>query len=374
MRDLAERAEGRASVAAVLGALLLAEPGPALADRVRGVPSLAALADAATAVDFERIFLRAVPPYESVFLSVDGRRGGSVAAGVSGDFDDLGFGEHMGTEWRVAGADHLGLELRAHAHLVAREAAAWSTDRPDEAAERVAEQRGFLASHLVRWADPCLVALAAHAADTPYADVVAAAREFVAREVDALRPMPLLDGATIVVDDPPRLLGPGRLTRHLLSFSASGMWLDAADIEASARSLGFPWRPMDGRGRLRQLVGAAHEAGEMHALVRPWVEAARRAADEHAEREARQPGAGAWWRECALRARATVALLERVEADGLAGDDRGIALLAVPEERLGDALEALALAGVPCESVGAEHTSGGIGAMVENETTEGSIQ
>lgn len=367
MRDLAERAEGRASVAAVLGALLLAEPGPALADRVRGVPRLAALADAATAVDYERIFLRAVPPYESVFLSVDGRRGGAVAAAVSGDYDDLGFGEHAGTEWRAAGADHLGLELRAHAHLVAREAAAWSADRPDEAAERVAEQRSFLAAHLARWADPCLGALAAHASDTPYADVVAAAREFVAREVEALRPMPLLDGAAIVVDEPPRLPGPGRLTRHLLSFSASGIWLDARDIESSARSLGFPWRPMDGRGRLRQLVGAAHEAGEMGALVRPWAAVARRAADEHAEREARQPGAGAWWRECALRARATAALLERVEADGLAGEDRDVAVLAVPGDRLGDALDALAAAGVPVGTVGGGDTEGGIGTTLTGE-------
>ena len=112
----------------------------------------------------------------------------------------------------------------------------------------------------------------------------------------------------------------------------------------------------------------------MAALVRPWVAVARRAANEHVEREARQPGAGAWWRECAMRSRATVALLERVEADGLAGDARDVVLLAVPGDRLGDALEALSLAGVPCEPAGEGHTSGGIGTMVGETTMDGSDQ
>lgn len=372
MRDLAERAEARASVAAVLGALLLAEPGPVLADRVRGVPRLASLADAATAVDYERIFLRAVPPYESVFLSVDGRRGGAVTASVAGAFDDAGFTEHLGGEWRTAGADHLGLELRAHAHLVAREAAAWAADRPDEAADAVAEQRAFLADHLARWAEPCLAALAAHAHGTAYSEVFAAAREFLAREVEALRPMPLLDGAVVGAGEVPRAPGPGRLTRHLLSFSESGIWLDPSDIESAARSLGFPWRPMDGRGRLRQLVGAAHEAGEMRGLVASWIGVAESSRDRYRALAETQSGAAAWWVECALRAEGTAALLTRVAADGLAGDDQEVALVAVPGDRLGDALDALVAAGVPCEHMGQGHTSGGIGAMVDGGPTEGS--
>jgi len=372
VRDLAERAEARASVAAVLGALLLAEPGPALADRVRGVPRLASLADAATAVDYERIFLRAVPPYESVFLSVDGRRGGAVTASVAGAYDDASFTEHVGGEWRTAGADHLGLELRAHAHLVAREAAAWAADRPDEAADAVGEQRDFLAGHLARWAEPCLAALAAHAVGTVYAEVVAAGREFLAREIDALRPMPLLDGAVVDAGGVPSAPGPGRLTRHLLSFAVSGIWLDAGDIESAARSLGFPWRPMDGRGRLRQLVGAAHEAGEMPGLVGPWIAVAESSRDRHRVLAEDQPGAAAWWTECALRAEGTAVLLANVASGGLAGDDRDVALVAVPGDRLGDALDALSAAGVPCEHVGEGHTSGGIGAMVEGGTTEGS--
>ena len=75
-----------------------------------------------------------------------------------------------------------------------------------------------------------------------------------------------------------------------------------------------------------------------------------------------------------MRARATVALLERVEADGLAGNDRDVVLLAVPGDRLGDALEALSLAGVPCEPAGEGHTSGGIGTMVGETTMDGSDQ
>lgn len=371
MRDLAERAEARASVAAVLGALLLTEPGPALAERVRGVPSLAPLADGATAVDYERIFLRAVPPYESVFMSVDGRRGGAVTASVAAAYDDDGFSEHLGEEWRTAGADHLGLEFRAHAHLVAREAAAWASDRPDEAAEAVSAQRTFLAEHLARWAEPCLAALASHADGTAYADVLAAAREFMAREVDALRPVPLLDGAVVDAGSAPSAPGPGRLTRHLLSFSTSGIWLDAGDIETAARALGFPWRPMDGRGRLRQLVGAAHEAGEIAALVSPWIALAESSREGLEALAGSQPGAGAWWTECALRAAATADMLARVAAAGLHGDDRDVALVAVPSDRLGDALDALAAAGVPSAHAGEGHTSGGIGAMVADGTTEG---
>jgi len=184
--------------------------------------------------------------------------------------------------------------------------------------------------------------------------------------------MPLLDGAVVDAGGVPSAPGPGRLTRHLLSFAVSGIWLDAGDIESAARSLGFPWRPMDGRGRLRQLVGAAHEAGEMPGLVGPWIAVAESSRDRHRALAGDQPGAAAWWTECALRAEGTAVLLADVASGGLAGDDRDVALVAVPGDRLGDALDALSAAGVPCEHAGEGHTSGGIGAMVEGGTTEGS--
>ena len=158
-RDLAERATNRAAFAGMAGALLLSEPGAALGDALSKLPQLARVVESISSIEYERVFLRGAPPYESIFRSDSGQRGGSVSARVVDSYAEIGFTEHESGGWRVAGPDHLGLELRAHAHLVALEAAAWRDERPDEGARMVEIQRRFFADHLVWWAEFALEAL-----------------------------------------------------------------------------------------------------------------------------------------------------------------------------------------------------------------------
>lgn len=319
--DLAERARTRAGAAALCGWLLLEEPGAALTEHVAQVPALAALADPTLAVEFEAVFLRGVPPYESVFRSDDGQRGGPVAARVADAYAEMELREHLDGRWRVAGPDHLGLELRAHAHLIASEAVAWEAGRPDEAAQYVEAQRRFLSDHLATWAGVALDALTVAAGGTPYAALLEVIDELLTQEIDLLRPAPLLDDAAVEAASTPLRLGPARLARHLLAPERSGVWLSTDHIAQAARRLGFPWRPMDGRSNLRQLVTQALDAGELSELVTAWIPVAREAADRHRARTLSQSGAALLWHSWAARADATVRLLEDVGRDGLHRND-----------------------------------------------------
>ncbi len=320
--DLADRAEKRAAFAALAGTLLLAEPGPALRDHVAAVPSLASLAWSATAVDFERIFLRSVQPYESIFRSDTAERGGAVALRVADSYDEIGFDEHRTQRWRVAGPDHLGLELRAHASLIALEAASWRGERPDEAARHVEAQRRFFADHVAWWAQMALDALTEVAMGTPYAALLEEITAFLAEEIDLLRPLPLLDTSQLPEVHALGSMGPSRLARHLLAPARSGIWLGTQHIAEAASVLGFPWRPMDGRQNLTPLVAAAFDAGEISQLVAPWVVRAHASIESHLRRAVEQPGAEVAWRHAARLAEVTVQRLETLGTSALdAGAD-----------------------------------------------------
>ena len=339
--DLAEIAERRAAFAALSAALLLSEPGPRTAPYIERVPELAALADPAYSVEFERIFLREVSPYESVFRSDTAERGGAVASRVADQYDDIGFDEHRTGQWRVAGPDHLGLELRAYAFLVGLEAAAWRSDRPDEATRHVEAQRRLFADHLAWWAGLAVDALARSAAGTPYEQLIEAVDHYLADEIDRLRPLPLLDASQLPLDVPIGRLGPRRLARHLLAPARSGLWLGVAEIGDAARRLGFPWRPMDGRQNLVPLVGAAHDAGEITQLVSPWAVLAADAVDRHRRRAADQPGAELAWQHYAALAAQTARYLQDLEARGLHRDDDREMVIRVSGSGAADAVDAL---------------------------------
>lgn len=315
--DLAERARTRAGTLALCGWLLLEEPGPDLAERVADIPALAPLAASDAAVEFERVFLRGAAPYESVFRSSDGRRGGPIAARVADTYVEVGFDELDQGRWRVAGPDHLGLELRALAHLIATEAAAWDSDRPDEAGMHVETQRVFLADHLATWAEVALDAAALAAGDGPYAALIVAVRDVVRSEIDLVRPAPVLDTVVHEGSSTAAPMGPGRLARHLLAPDRCGLWLSTDDIARGAQRLGFPWRPMDGRSNLTPLLRAALDAGELPGLVEPWIELARITAGRHRERAETQPGAEAIWRSWEQRAQATWEVLTRCVTAGV---------------------------------------------------------
>lgn len=316
-RDLVGQAGRRARLAALLGALLLEEPGPALAALARGVPALEPLAggDPEVAVQYERLLLRDVPPYESVFLSDDGQLGGETARIVAGVYTRHGFDEDG--RWRVAGADHLGLQLRFYAQLCAEESAGWEEDRPDRAVAAVEAERTFLAEHLGRWGAVAADVLASAAGAGPYQALAEALADFLAEEADRLRPAP--DHPELPALEPrvpPARLGPARLARWLLAPGSSGAWLDAGTLADAALGLGIPWRASDPRSQFRKVIEDATDGGDLAALLaglRPAVEQWR---DRHAARESSATSAARIWRAWRLQAEQTLALIDRIAAGG----------------------------------------------------------
>jgi TorA maturation chaperone TorD len=318
--DLVDQAVTRARLAALLGRLLAGEPGPDLEPLVAGVARLAPLAAGglALAADYERLLLREVPVYESVFLDADGQRGGPTASAVSATYESIGYDE--AGAWRVAGPDHLGLELRCYAHLCAEEAAGWESDQPDRAARAVEAARGFLAAHLGAWGEVAMEAVRRRAGASPYADVAVAVTSFLASEAERLRPDPDHPGLPPVdVDAPPRRMGPHRLARWVLAPACSGAYLDTEDLGAAALALGIPWRPSDPRSRFGQVVEDASSGGDLDALLAELRPAIVRWQDFHAEREATRSGDTRAWRAWRLRTERTLELIDRT-AD-LAGSD-----------------------------------------------------
>lgn len=310
--DLVEQAATRARVAALLGRLLVSEPGADLAPLVAGVERLAPLATGgpALAADYERLLLREVPVYESVFLDAGGQRGGPAATAVSVAYESAGFDETGA--WRVAGPDHLGLELRCYAHLCAAEAAGWQSDQPDRAVRAVEAARGFLAAHLGSWGEVAMEAVRRRAGRSPYVEVAVAVSSFLESEAERLRPDPDHPGLPAVeVESPPPRMGSHRLAGWLLAPGSSGAYLDTDDLAAAARAVGIPWRASDPRSRFGQVLEDAAAAGDLHAVLaalRPAVERWRRF---HAEREATRSGDARTWRAWRLRTERTLELLER---------------------------------------------------------------
>lgn len=316
-RDLVDQAGRRARLAALLGALLLEEPGPTLAALARGVAALEPLAggDPNVAVQYERLLLRDVPPYESVFLSDDGQLGGETARAVASVYTRHGFDEDA--RWRVAGADHLGLQLRFYAQLCAEESAGWAEDRPDRAVAAVEAERSFLAEHLGRWGPVAADVLVSAAGAGPYQALAEALADFLTEEGERLRPAP--DHRELPALEPrvpPARLGPARLARWLLAPGSSGVWLDAGTLAEAALRLGIPWRASDPRSQFGKVIEEATDGGDLADLLaglRPSVERWR---DRHAARESSAPGAARIWRSWRLQAEQTLALIDRISGGG----------------------------------------------------------
>ena len=310
--DLVDQAARRARLAALLGRLLVCEPGPDLAPLVAGVDELAPLAsgDGVLDADYERLLLREVPVYESAFLGDDGQRGGPISAAVAAVYAATGFDET--DQWRVAGPDHLGLELRYYAHLCAEEAAGWESDRPDRATRAVDAAREFLALHLGGWGEVAMEAVRRRSGDSPYAAVADAVSAFLAAEAERLRPEPDHPGLPPVdVGNAPPRLGPARLARWLLSPACSGAFLDADDLAAGALALGIPWRASDPRSRFRQVLEDAIDGDDLDALLDSVRRPIERWRTFHAEREATRDGDRRMWRAWRLRSEQTLRLLDR---------------------------------------------------------------
>jgi TorA maturation chaperone TorD len=309
-RDLSFIAERRGGLASLLGLLLLSEPGPGVAELVADIPALAALgaADGSIASEYERVFLRGVPLYESAFRSDDGQQGGDWLAAVVDSYERVGFAEHRDHPWRIAGVDHLGMELRCLAHLCFEEAAAWRSDTPDQAVSAVEAERTLLAQHIVAWAPVALMAVAAAAGEGPYRPLIDAVAEFLDEDIERLRPCPDF-GEPIAVDPLPANYGPARLSRLILAPATAGAWLSLDAIRHSAGAIGSPWRPSDTRTGLRHLIEAAGDTDDLDDVLAPIISEFRGALDVYAGRSEAQPAAGGIWREWATRVSQMLALL-----------------------------------------------------------------
>jgi TorA maturation chaperone TorD len=329
--DLVDSARRRAGLAAVLGHLLAEEPGHELGEIVAGIPELAALGapDQTLAADFERILIREVPLHESVYMGPDGQRGGPTAAALTDFYDrhDLG----TAPPWRVAGPDHLGIELWAYGALCAEEAAGWEDQRPDRATRAVEAERELLLGHLGGWAEVAVAALARRATGTPYAALADAVGSFVAEEVERLRPAPDHPGLPPVEVAPaPQRAGPAALARWLLAPGRCGAYLGVDDLANAANALGIPWRPSDPRSRFRDVIEGATDGGDLPALAAALKVRVEEWRDAHARNEAEREGNRRVWRAWRMRAEESLQLLDRVKSAGRArsGESR-------PESELG---------------------------------------
>jgi TorA maturation chaperone TorD len=318
--DLALIAERRGGLAALLGLLTLEEPGPGLAPLIADIPALAplALGGPAIATEYERVFLRGVPLYESVFRHEDGQHGGEAVTAIVERYEHLGFSEHLERPWRVAGADHLGLQLRCLAHLCQEEAAAWRADTPDKAMEMVETERAFLAHHLAGWAPVAVHCAIRSAGESAYSPLLAAIADHLNEEFERLRPAPDL-GSQIDIEPLPTNLGPARLSRLLLAPATSGTWLTSTVIGRASRSIGAPWRPSDTRSALRHVIESAHDTGDLPALLQLIADNLDEAIDLHHQDAAHSPGNAANARRWALTAESMRDRLVQIAETGLCG-------------------------------------------------------
>lgn len=316
--DLALIAERRCGLAALLGLLLLEEPGPDLGPLVAGVEWLAPLVagDSGAASEYEAVFLRGVPLYESIFRNDDGQHGQHTLADLVQRYEQLDFNEHTERRWRIAGPDHLGMELRCLAHLCRLEAVAWRSGTPDEALAAVERERSFLADHLSRWAPMALNAALTCARADIYRPVLHAVGEFLDEEFDRLRPAPDL-GEMLQLETLPHHIGPARLARLLLSPATCGTWISTAEICQASHAIGVPWRASDTRSALRQVIEAAHDTGELPLVLQPMIDELARAIAHHKSAAATSPGNAANALRWALTADAMRDKLLEISASGL---------------------------------------------------------
>jgi hypothetical protein len=327
--DLALLAKRRAGLAALLGVLLLEEPGPRLAELVEDVPALRPLASGRPelAVEYERVLLRGIPLHESVFTSDDGSCGGVAIGTLVERYAELGFTEYVDGRWRVAGPDHLGLQLRCYAVLCGQEAQSWRGGTVDQAVERVEAERSFLADHVAPWATTAVGAAQRSCVGGPYAPVLTATAEFLDEELDRLRPAPQLGDAGEPQpqrEPTPANVGPSRLARMLLAPAVCGTWLDGDVLAGAAAAIGAPWRPNERRSALRHLLAEADGSGDLPTVLAPIIAAVERATAHHCAEAARVPGNAATARRWAARSAAMARVLRDVADRGLTGQ-RGVA-------------------------------------------------
>lgn len=141
-----ERRHDTVRLLRVLGDAWLQELDDALLARLVALPPLADAAHVSTTgelgIAYAELFLQAIPPYASLFLSEDAMLNSDAAERAQRSYGRAGFA--LEAEWRAGAADHLGVELHFLAHLIDAPSPAWKT---------------FLNEQVLSWAPVCCLAV-----------------------------------------------------------------------------------------------------------------------------------------------------------------------------------------------------------------------
>ena len=279
--------------------------------------------------------------FESVFRSQSGQRGGAVVADVVGWYHRHDFDE--GGQWRVASADHLGLELRFLGHLAALEATAWAGDRTAEVCRAVEAQRELLAHHLGQWGEVSAAAVQRRAAYGPFAEPPRPPLSCLPRKANGcgLRPITPVSPRWWP-SCPPLTSAPPASPNGFSPRHGSGAFLDVEDLADAATSIGVPWRPSDTRRRFPDVVGAALESGDLAVLLHALRPALLRWHDTHAAHEACRDGNRHVWKRWRLQAEATIELVDRLTVASAPPETHGVRPVVVEVRGAGHSHRALA--------------------------------
>jgi putative dimethyl sulfoxide reductase chaperone len=136
---------------------------------------------AALRVEYTRLLLINVLPYESVFVDPSVMLNTDASAAVFEAYREVDY-QPTG---QVGAPDHVGLELGFLGHLAAVEAAALAAHDAAAVGRSRARQRCFLAAHLGRWAPVWATALERVARRPFYVALAAIVRDFVLAELEA---------------------------------------------------------------------------------------------------------------------------------------------------------------------------------------------
>jgi len=231
-----------------------------LLPQLNAVPELAELA---AQIDLEQAaaghyHLTAVSvfPYESIFLDPSGLLGGPVSDSILDIYRQNGFDV-------LSDADHIGHELHFMAHLCAAEAAALAAGDSDAAVLWRSRLQSFLATHLLAWLAPLVVAI--EQAATPVygrlADLTLdLAADHLLQTHAAPPPIPLPDVPRLATEESSLK----EISRHLTTPPYCGLFLSRDAISALARRHNLPRGFGD---RAQMLTNLLRTAGQYDAAA-----------------------------------------------------------------------------------------------------------
>lgn len=265
----------------LLSRLYLAGVTADLLPYIRALPPLAATLPPIFAADdaaaqYHQLFRYHLFPYESIFLDTTGLLGGQMTEAVLHSYHAAG----LPGETDATSPDHLGHELALLAFLCAAEADAWADELPSQAARMQHQQQAFLATHLLRWLVPCMVAVQ-QTQEPFFVSLAGLTLSLAADHYAALPSQP--EGAEWALPEAPDLLADEKtslrdLASYLMIPAYSGLYVGRETVARLARELHLPRGFGPGRQMLTNLLRAAGQYegatplfAALQSLVDQWL-------------------------------------------------------------------------------------------------------